>query len=37
MEENKTHPGAAHFTIHSLDDPEHAILALPAAKRFMLK
>ena len=29
--ENKTHPGAAHFTIHSLDDPEHAILALPAA------
>ena len=32
MEENKTHPGAAHFTIHSLDDPEHAILALPAAK-----
>ena len=32
MDENKTHPGAAHFTIHSLDDPEHAILALAAAK-----
>lgn len=31
LNENKTHPGAAHFTIHSLDDPEHAILALPAA------
>ena len=31
LDENKTHPGAAHFTIHSLDDPEHAILALPAA------
>ena len=32
MDENKTHPNAAHFTIHSLDDPEHAILALAAAK-----
>ena len=32
LEKNKTHPGAAHFTIHSLDDPDHAILALPAAK-----
>ena len=32
MDENKSHPGAAHFTIHSLDDPEHAILALAAAK-----
>jgi tetratricopeptide (TPR) repeat protein len=29
--ENENHPGAAHFTIHSLDDPDHAILALPAA------
>ena len=26
------HPGAAHFIIHAFDDPEHAILALPAAK-----
>ena len=25
------HPGAAHFIIHAFDDPEHAILALPAA------
>lgn len=29
---NKQHPGAAHFIIHSFDDPDHAILALPAAK-----
>jgi tetratricopeptide (TPR) repeat protein len=29
---NEHHPGAAHFTIHSFDDPDHAILALPAAK-----
>jgi tetratricopeptide (TPR) repeat protein len=28
---NKLHPGAAHFIIHSFDDPDHAILALPAA------
>ena len=31
FKKNENHPGAAHFTIHSLDDPEHAILALPAA------
>ena len=30
--ENPNHPGAAHFVIHSFDDPDHAILALPAAK-----
>jgi len=29
---NPRHPGAAHFIIHALDDPEHAILALPAAQ-----
>lgn len=29
---NPEHPGAAHFIIHAFDDPEHAILALPAAK-----
>ncbi len=29
---NPKHPGAAHFIIHAFDDPEHAILALPAAK-----
>jgi len=29
---NESHPGAAHFIIHAFDDPDHAILALPAAK-----
>ena len=28
------HPGAAHYIIHAFDDPEHAILALPAAKAY---
>ena len=28
------HPGAAHYIIHALDDPEDAILALPAAKAY---
>ena len=32
--ENAKHPGAAHFIIHSFDDPEHAILALPAANAY---
>ncbi len=32
LAENENHPGAAHFIIHSFDDPDHAILALPAAK-----
>lgn len=32
FDENPEHPGAAHFVIHSFDDPEHAILALPAAR-----
>ena len=31
-----THPGAAHYIIHALDDPDHAILALPAARRLPL-
>jgi hypothetical protein len=26
------HPGAAHYVIHAFDNPEHAILALPAAR-----
>jgi tetratricopeptide (TPR) repeat protein len=30
------HPGAAHYIIHAFDDPEHAILALPAARRYAL-
>jgi tetratricopeptide (TPR) repeat protein len=34
FEKNPDHPGAAHFIIHSFDDPEHAILALPAARRY---
>lgn len=32
--ENAKHPGAAHFIIHSFDDPEHAPLALPAANAY---
>ena len=32
FKDNESHPGAAHFIIHSFDDPDHAILALPAAK-----
>ncbi|MGH9766018.1 MAG: hypothetical protein ACREAB_01185 [Blastocatellia bacterium] len=31
---NPNHPGAAHYVVHSFDDPEHAILALPAARRY---
>src|SRR5262249_46334789 len=33
-QKNPDHPGAAHYVIHSFDDPEHAILALPAAFRY---
>ncbi|MEM6775130.1 MAG: tetratricopeptide repeat protein [Pseudomonadota bacterium] len=32
FERNPKHPGAAHFIIHAFDDPDHAILALPAAR-----
>ena len=31
---NPIHTGAAHYVIHSFDDPVHAILALAAAKRY---
>jgi tetratricopeptide (TPR) repeat protein len=31
QQRNPMHPGAAHFTIHSFDDPEHAPLGLRAA------
>ena len=31
---NPNHPGAAHYIIHSFDDPVHAPLAIPAAYRF---
>jgi len=33
-QKNPSHPGAAHYIIHAFDDPEHAILALPAARRY---
>lgn len=33
-EKNPDHPGAAHYIIHAFDDPEHAVLALPAALRY---
>lgn len=33
-QKNPNHPGAAHYITHSFDDPEHAILALPAARRY---
>lgn len=31
---NPNHPGAAHYIIHAFDDPDHAIIALPAARRY---
>jgi tetratricopeptide (TPR) repeat protein len=31
---NPKHPGAAHFIIHSFDDPDHAPLALSAANAY---
>lgn len=31
---NPKHPGAAHFIIHSFDDPDHAPLGLKAAKAY---
>jgi len=34
FQKNPKHPGAAHFIIHSFDDPDHAILALPAARAY---
>jgi tetratricopeptide (TPR) repeat protein len=34
FQQNPQHPGAAHFVIHSFDDPEHAPLGLPAARAY---
>lgn len=34
LAKNPLHPGAAHYIIHSFDDPTHAVLALPAARRY---
>lgn len=31
---NRAHPGAAHYLIHSYDDPVHAILGLPMARAY---
>jgi len=28
------HPGAAHYILHAFDDPNHAVLALPAARQY---
>jgi len=33
-QKNPNHPGAAHYIIHAFDDPDHASLALPAARRY---
>ena len=30
----RKHPGAAHYIIHSFDDPDHAILSLTAARAY---
>jgi tetratricopeptide (TPR) repeat protein len=32
LAENPNHPGAAHYLIHGVDDPQHAILGLRAAR-----
>jgi tetratricopeptide (TPR) repeat protein len=34
FQRNPKHPGAAHYIIHSFDDPDHAILALRAARSY---
>ena len=34
LKENAGHPGALHYSIHNYDDPDHARLALPAARRY---
>src|SRR6185295_10446937 len=34
FERNPKHPGAAHYIIHSFDDPDHAILSLTAARAY---
>jgi tetratricopeptide (TPR) repeat protein len=34
LDANPDHPGAAHYLIHSFDDPVHAPLGLPAARKY---
>ena len=34
FQQNPDHPGGAHYTIHSFDDPTHAILAMESARAY---
>jgi tetratricopeptide (TPR) repeat protein len=34
LQQYPDHPGAAHYAIHSFDDPDHAIIGLPAARAY---
>lgn len=34
LQRRPNHPGAAHYLIHACDSPDHAVLALPAARRY---
>lgn len=34
LQENPNHPGALHYLIHSYDDPDHASMALDAARAY---
>jgi tetratricopeptide (TPR) repeat protein len=34
LQRNPEHPGAAHYAIHACDSPDHAVLALPAARQY---
>jgi tetratricopeptide (TPR) repeat protein len=34
LSRNPRHPGALHYAIHAFDDPDHAVLALPAARAY---
>jgi tetratricopeptide (TPR) repeat protein len=34
FDQNQDHPGAAHYLIHAFDDPVHAPLGLPAARKY---
>ncbi|WP_348758554.1 tetratricopeptide repeat protein [Candidatus Methylocalor cossyra] len=34
VQKDPQHPGATHYLLHAFDDPDHAILALAAARRY---
>ena len=34
LDQDPEHPGALHYLIHAYDDPDHAALALPAARAY---